>query len=281
MFQDLKEKWKVDWLQFTLIISTFAFGGSLCGYAGKKILSAFTIESGLGTVILYILIVCIIWPFSVLLISIPFGQFSFFKDYIQRILRRFSQTKQHSIAIFASGTGTNARKILEHFTNHPSVKIALIVSNKPTAGVLEIAKEYQVPTLIIDKERFFRGDTYLSDLSSAHIDFIVLAGFLWKIPSALIAAYPNKIVNIHPALLPKYGGKGMYGQFVHESVINAKEKESGITIHYVDDAYDHGSTIFQATCPVFPEDTPDELAKRIHALEHEHFATIIEQCLLK
>ena len=281
MFQDLKEKWKVDWLQFTLIICTFAFGGSFCGYAGKKILSALTIESGLGRVILYILIVCIIWPFSVLLVSIPFGQFSFFKDYIQRILRRFSQTKQNSIAIFASGTGTNARKILEHFANHPSIRIALIVSNKPNAGVLEIAKEYQVPALIIEKERFFRGDTYLSVLRSAHIDFIVLAGFLWKVPSALIAAYPNKIVNIHPALLPKYGGKGMYGQFVHEAVINAKERESGITIHYVDDAYDHGSTIFQATCPVLSEDTPDELAKRIHALEHAHFASIIEQCLLK
>ncbi len=279
MFQDLKEKWKVDWRQFTLIICTFIFGGSFCGYVGRKILAAFAVENGFGRIGLYVLIVCLIWPFSVLLISIAFGQFSFFKDYIQRIMRIFSKTPKKHIAIFASGTGSNARKILEHFTDHSSVSIALIVSNKATAGVLQIATEYQIPTLIIERERFFRGDTYLQDLRSAQIDFIVLAGFLWKIPTALIEAYPNKIVNIHPALLPKYGGKGMYGQLVHESVIEAKEKESGITIHYVDDKYDHGSILFQARCPVLETDTPDILAQKIHKLEHQHFSTVIEKLL--
>jgi len=194
-------------------------------------------------------------------------------------MRLFSTTKKQHIAIFASGTGSNTRKILEHFTHHPSVQIALIVSNKPGAGVLEIAKEYDIPTLIIEKERFFRGDTYLQEFRSAHIDLIVLAGFLWKIPAALIAAYPNKIINIHPALLPKYGGKGMYGQFVHESVIHAGEKESGITIHYVDDKYDHGSILFQAKCPVLETDTPGILAQKIHQLEHQHFPAVIEKLL--
>lgn len=186
---------------------------------------------------------------------------------------------KNNIAIFASGAGSNAKKIIEHFKNHNSVKIALIVSNKADAGVLQIAKESGIPGLIIEKERFFRGDAYLNELNAAQINFIVLAGFLWKIPSALIAAYPNKIINIHPALLPKYGGKGMYGHFVHEAVIDSKEKESGITIHYVDDKYDHGNIIFQTTCPVLPNDTPDDLANRIHVLEHEHYPKIVEKCL--
>ncbi|MDE3144484.1 MAG: phosphoribosylglycinamide formyltransferase [Bacteroidota bacterium] len=195
------------------------------------------------------------------------------------ILKTDPLNHKFNIAIFASGTGTNARKIIEHFINHNSVKIALVVSNKADAGVLQIAKEFRIPSLIIEKETFFRGNAYLNELHAAQINFIVLAGFLWKIPSALIAAYPNKIINIHPALLPKYGGKGMYGHFVHEAVIDSKEKESGITIHYVDDKYDHGNIIFQTTCPVLPNDTPDDLANRIHVLEHAHYPKIIEKCL--
>ena len=132
------------------------------------------------------------------------------------------------IAIFASGAGSNAEKIINHFANHPSIKISLIVSNKPGAGVLNIAKANQVPTLIIEKEKFFRGNAYVDELKQNRIDFIVLAGFLWKVPTALVKAYPKRIINIHPALLPKYGGKGMYGQFVHEAVLSAKEKESDV-----------------------------------------------------
>ena len=191
------------------------------------------------------------------------------------------------IAIFASGAGSNAQKIIQHFNknmdstaekqNLPSAEVALIVSNKPTAGVLWIAEKENIPTLIIDKERFFKGDGYVQELHEKQIDFIVLAGFLWKIPQALIDAYRNRIINIHPALLPKYGGKGMYGNFVHEAVVNAKEAESGITIHYVDEHYDNGDIIFQAQCPVHPFDTPEMLAERIHTLEHKHYPSVIEE----
>jgi phosphoribosylglycinamide formyltransferase-1 len=181
------------------------------------------------------------------------------------------------IAVFASGTGSNTKRIIEYFRNHPRIKIELIVSNKPDAGVLKIAEEENISSLIIEKEKFFRGNTYVDELKEKKIDFIVLAGFLWKIPSLLIKAYPDKIINIHPALLPKYGGKGMYGNRVHEAVISAREKESGITIHYVDDLYDHGKIIFQAKCLIVENDTAETLAQKIHALEHENFSRVIEQ----
>jgi len=183
------------------------------------------------------------------------------------------------IAVFASGSGSNAAKIIERFRHHQNIAVALIVSNKPGAGVLTIAAENNIPSLIIEKEKFFRGDAYVPELIEKEIDLIVLAGFLWKVPAALIKAFSNKIINIHPALLPGYGGKGMYGKFVHEAVLANKEKESGITIHYVDEVYDHGKIIFQATCIVKDNDTANSLAQRIHQLEHEHFPGIIEQTL--
>jgi phosphoribosylglycinamide formyltransferase 1 len=185
------------------------------------------------------------------------------------------------IAIFASGAGSNARQIIRHFRNHPNVRISLIVCNKPGAGVLQIAEDENIPTLMLEKEPFFRGDSYVGSLRGAGIDFIVLAGFLWKIPDTLIKAYPGKIVNIHPALLPKYGGKGMYGSHVHESVIAAGEKESGITIHYVDEYYDHGQPIFQAAVEIEPADTPETLAAKIHLLEHKYYPVVIEEILNK
>lgn len=169
---------------------------------------------------------------------------------------------------------------MEHFQHHASVEVALIVCNKPQAGVLQIAAAHKVDTLLIEKEPFFRGDAYVSLFREKKIDWIVLAGFLWKVPSALIKAFPHRIINIHPALLPKYGGKGMYGAHVHEAVIAAKEEESGITIHFVDEQYDHGDTIFQAACKVLADDTPETLAQRIHSLEHEHYPKVIEQLLL-
>jgi phosphoribosylglycinamide formyltransferase 1 len=185
------------------------------------------------------------------------------------------------LAIFASGAGSNAQKIIDHFRGHGSVKVSLIVSNKPGTGVLAIAEREGIDSLLIEKETFFRGDAYVELLKEKQIDFIVLAGFLWKVPEALIAAFSNKIVNIHPALLPKYGGKGMYGSHVHEAVIANKETESGITIHYVDGHYDHGDIIFQAKCVVSPDDTPESLAQKIHALEHANFPLIIEKVLLR
>lgn len=184
------------------------------------------------------------------------------------------------IAIFASGAGSNALKIIEHFCSGKSKEIAevsLIVCNRPGAAVLQIAEAAGIPTLLIDKERFFRGDGYVDILKEKNIRLIVLAGFLWKIPDNLLQAYPRAIINIHPALLPKYGGKGMYGHFVHQSVIDHQEPESGITIHYVDGHYDNGDIIFQARCPVKTNDTPDSLAKRVQKLEHQHFPKEIER----
>ena len=183
------------------------------------------------------------------------------------------------IAIFASGAGSNARQIIRHFAGSSKAKISLIVCNKPGAGILQIADKEGIPTLLIEKETFSKGDAYVPELKQRGIDLIVLAGFLWKIPPALIHAYPDRIVNIHPALLPDYGGKGMYGQHVHEAVIRNGEKESGITIHYVDELYDHGSIIFQASCPVLPGDSSESLAKRVQLLEHAHFPTVIESLL--
>ena len=181
------------------------------------------------------------------------------------------------IAIFASGAGSNAARIIEHFHNHKVAQVALVVCNKPGAGVIRIAEKADVPVLMIEKERFFQGDAYLPELKKSDISFIVLAGFLWKVPEAIVRAFPGQIVNIHPALLPKYGGKGMYGARVHEAVIAAGEKESGISIHYVNEIYDDGKTILQVACPIEPGDTPESLAARIHDLEHRHYPVIIEK----
>jgi formyltetrahydrofolate-dependent phosphoribosylglycinamide formyltransferase len=290
MFERLQKKWKVGGMQLALIISTFAIGGSLTGYAGKKIMNGLAVQQDWLWTVVYILLVTIIWPLAVIIISIPFGQFSFFLKYIRKIGGRIGIVRNKEpgagnqkplsslttqIAIFASGAGSNAQKIIDHFRNHPFVKIAFIVCNNPEAGILKIAEKENIPVLIIKKERFFRGDAYIKELEEKKIDLIVLAGFLWKIPDSLIKAFRDKIINIHPALLPKYGGKGMYGSAVHEAVIAAKEKESGITIHYVDELYDHGKIIFQAKCLVLEDDTADSLAQHIHALEHEHYARII------
>ncbi|MEO6612694.1 MAG: phosphoribosylglycinamide formyltransferase [Chitinophagaceae bacterium] len=199
------------------------------------------------------------------------------------------------IAVFASGAGTNTATIIDHFSTSPSqppspmeregltptVEIALIVCNNPKAGVLSIAAQKNIPSLVIDKERFFRGDAYLSLLKENEIDLIVLAGFLWKIPDSLIKEFPRRIINIHPALLPKFGGKGMYGDHVHNAVITNNEKQSGITIHYVDEHYDNGDIIFQAACPVTGSDTPGSLAKRIRQLEQEHYPRVIGELLSK
>lgn len=194
------------------------------------------------------------------------------------------QTSNHklqtiNVAIFASGAGSNAQKLIDHFRHHSQIKIALIVCNKPGAGVLTIAQKENIPAIIIEKEKFFRGNAYVDEIKQHKVDFIVLAGFLWKVPVALIKAFAQSIINIHPALLPNYGGKGMYGRFVHEAVIEAKEKESGISIHYVDELYDHGQLIFQARCTIEAGDTADSLAQKIHALEHEHYPQIVEKVI--
>ena len=183
------------------------------------------------------------------------------------------------LAIFASGNGSNAQNITEHFKGSETARVTLIISNRPGAYVLERAAALGVPSTVIPREQLTAENPaqLLALLQEHSIDFIILAGYLLKIPAALTETYKGKIINIHPALLPKFGGKGMYGHHVHQAVIDAAETQSGITIHLVDSNYDSGSTLFQATCPVFPTDTATSLAERIHSLEKEHFARIIEE----
>jgi phosphoribosylglycinamide formyltransferase-1 len=191
------------------------------------------------------------------------------------------------LAIFASGQGTNAREIIRYFHEeghlvlNRRVQICLIICNKTGAGILDIAKRAGIPVLLIEKEKFFRGSHYLDEFADSNISFIVLAGFLWKIPPELIRAYPDRILNIHPALLPAYGGKGMYGKAVHEAIIAASEHQSGITIHYVDELYDHGRIFFQASVKLSPEETAETLAEKIHILEHRHYPQQIARWLEK
>ena len=183
------------------------------------------------------------------------------------------------IAIFASGSGSNAENIANYFKGSDSVEISLILANNPEAYVLERAKKLRIESTVVTSKEFREADKVLEILQQRNIDFIVLAGFLLLVPAKLIEAYPGRIVNIHPALLPKHGGKGMYGDHVHEAVVAAGDKESGITIHLIDERYDCGTTFFQATCPVLPTDTPHDVAQKVHALEYEHFPHVIAEIL--
>jgi phosphoribosylglycinamide formyltransferase-1 len=188
-------------------------------------------------------------------------------------------TQKH-IAIFASGRGSNAQAIIDYFKNNRSIKVALIVTNNKTAGVIQIAKDNRIPFDIISPTELKEEETLIDLLELYQIDLIVLAGFLLLIPAYLVKAYPNKIINIHPALLPKYGGKGMYGTKVHETVLSNKETETGITIHYVNEKYDEGEYIAQYRCQVEPSDSAEVIAAKVHQLEHEHYPNVIEKLLL-
>ena len=179
------------------------------------------------------------------------------------------------IAVFASGSGSNAQRIAEYFEGKGLLEISAIYCNNPGAYVLERAKSLGIPTVLFNRIDFYNSSVISEDLKSRKIDWIILAGFLWLIPESILKAYPQRIINIHPALLPAYGGKGMFGMKVHESVIAAGEKQSGITIHHVNELYDEGDIIFQATCQVQPGDTPEMLAAKIHELEYEHFPVVI------
>ena len=188
-------------------------------------------------------------------------------------------SSQKHIAIFASGRGSNAQAIIDHFKNNPTIKVALIITNNKNAGVIQIAKENKIPFDIISSDELKEEETILDLLEVYQIDLIVLAGFLLLIPAYLVKAYPNKIINIHPALLPKYGGKGMYGMKVHEAVIINKETETGITIHYVNEKYDEGEYIAQFRCHVEPSDSAEMITSKVHHLEHEHYPRVIETLL--
>lgn len=180
------------------------------------------------------------------------------------------------IAIFASGAGSNAKILIEYFELHHHAQVTLVLCNNPAAGVLQIARDHGVEILLTDREHFSDAKTIVQHLRDRGIDLIVLAGFLWLIPKELVTAFPNRIVNIHPALLPKFGGKGMYGKHVHEAVIAAGEKETGITIHFVNEHFDEGAHIARFSCPVLPGDTAETLAKRVQELEHSHFAEVVD-----
>lgn len=181
------------------------------------------------------------------------------------------------IALFASGSGSNAENIINYFSKNRNFEFPVIISNKLDAFVHERAKKLHVPSFTFTRDDFSGGEKILELLNNYKIDYVVLAGFLLKIPKALVEAFPQKIINIHPALLPKYGGKGMYGHHVHQAVADAGDTESGITIHYVNAHYDEGNIIFQAKCPVLPTDTADTIAEKVHALEYEHFPKVIEE----
>jgi phosphoribosylglycinamide formyltransferase-1 len=184
-----------------------------------------------------------------------------------------------SIAIFASGSGTNAQNIIEYFKDNTEIEISLVLSNRNDALVLERARQFGVPTFTFDRVTFYETHDVLAVLMRHNIDLIVLAGFLWLVPKYLTEKYHGRIINIHPALLPKYGGKGMYGMRVHESVIGSGDNESGITIHYVNEKYDDGAIIFQAKCNIETGDTAQSLAQKIHLLEYKHFPVVIENLL--
>lgn len=185
------------------------------------------------------------------------------------------------IAIFASGSGTNAQNICEYFRDDKRINVKMILSNNPKAGVHERAERLNIPSIVFNKRQLYENGSVSTLLLNKKIDLIVLAGFLWLIPEELIKLFPNKIVNIHPALLPKYGGKGMYGMNVHKAVIKNKERFSGITIHFVNEQYDKGDIIFQERCDIELYNTPELLAQKIHSLEYEHFPKVIEDVLKK
>ncbi len=185
------------------------------------------------------------------------------------------------IVIFASGSGTNAENIIRYFSDSENVRVALVLSNKRNAGVLDRADKHDIEALYFNRKALYRSDIILNVLKSIGPDLIVLAGFLWKFPDNILRAFPDSVINIHPALLPKYGGKGMYGLNVHRAVTENRETTSGITIHYVNENYDEGAVIFQTETAVLPSDSPEDVAHKIHALEYEHFPKVIEKLLTK
>ncbi|HAH59524.1 MAG: phosphoribosylglycinamide formyltransferase [Lentimicrobiaceae bacterium] len=183
------------------------------------------------------------------------------------------------IAVFASGNGSNAENITRYFATSDLAKVEAIYCNNPKAHVIRRATNLKVPLVLFDREKFYASDVVLRDLQGRKIDLIVLAGFLWLMPGSITKAFSQKIVNIHPALLPSFGGKGMFGDNVHDAVIEAGERESGITIHLIDEVYDHGTILLQVKCKLSPDETPESLAKKIHQLEYEHYPKVIEQLL--
>lgn len=287
MFDKLKVKWRVSGVQFWLIMTTFAVTGSTTAWITRKITDWVGVEKySLGWWVLKLSILLIGYQILILFFGFLFGQFRFFWSYEKKILQKLGFLPKNTqktvlLAVFASGKGSNFEKIVNHFVRKPDIRVSLLVSNNPEAGALEIARRNNIPILVISREDFKHPGTLSGQLRESKIDYIILAGFLWKLPQVLIDAYRGKILNIHPALLPKFGGKGMYGSNVHEAVIAAGEKKSGISIHLVDEHYDNGDVVFRAECTVDENETPESLAEKIHLLEHAHFPGQIEKFIEK
>jgi formyltetrahydrofolate-dependent phosphoribosylglycinamide formyltransferase len=297
MIGSLKKHWNVNTRQVILILCTFAVTGTITAWLSKKVAEWLLLHPyGWAWWLSKIVVLIFGYQVIILIVGFCFGMFPFFWKYEKKILRRMglmekdvSTVPHHEdtssdspvrIAIFASGAGSNAQKIIDHFKEKTWARVALIICNNPGAGVLQIASKENIPVLMLEK-KIFAETGYTEEIKKYKIDFLVLAGFLWKVPETLIRNFQRKIINIHPALLPDFGGKGMYGHAVHAAVIAAGKKESGITIHYVDEQYDHGTIIFQARCPVDDNETAESLAQKIHALEHTFYPQQIESLLIQ
>ncbi len=289
MFNKLQQKWKVGGIQLFLILCTFAVTGSLTAFISERITNWVGFDENTlfaWKILLRLSILIFGYQFIILAVSFVFGQFRFFWNYEKKILTKMGFIKRKApkieafkLAIFASGKGSNAEKIIQYFDNEQLVKVSMIVCNNPEAGVLDIAKHHNIKTLVIDKKTFAQTEEYVQLLKNEGITHIILAGFLWKVPETMINGYRNKILNIHPALLPNFGGKGMYGDKVHEAVIASGQKETGITIHLVDEHYDNGTTVFQASVPIEDSDTESSIAQKVHSLEHLHYPRVIAEWL--
>jgi len=279
----LKQKWGVGNNQLFLILLNFSLTGTSTAWLSRMVTEWLLIKHySLAWWLIKFVILFAGYQILILFFGFLLGQFHFFWEYEKRILKKLGflkKTKQVlNVAVFASGSGSNFEKILSYFSKHPSINITLLVCNRSNAGVIQMAKNNNIKVLIIRNEEIDNSDT-LEKLQHEKINYLVLAGFLRKIPVNIIKAFPRRIINIHPALLPKFGGKGMYGSYVHDAVLKAGEKESGITIHFVDEQYDSGDIIFQTTCPISNVDTAESIAKKIQHLEHKYFATEIEKLI--
>lgn len=282
MLKILRKKWNVDGWPFFFILCTFGVTGTFTAWISKALSGWFHVDNYTMTWWLLKLIPLLIgYQIFLLMFGFCFGQFAFFWKFEKKLLTAMGILKKDNIekiAIFASGSGSNAQKIIEAFAGSEQIRVEMVISNNANAGVLQIAERNNIDTRIIRKGEEDEM-ALLKHLKRKRINYIVLAGYLWKVPDAFIKSYPARIINIHPALLPKFGGKGMYGLRVHDAVIKAGEMESGITIHFVDEVYDNGEIIFQEKVQVQPSDTAESLSKKIQALEHKHFPEVIRSVI--
>ena len=285
MFKNLQKKWNVSPKRLWVILAAFAIGGSLCGFLGKKIMAFTGIEKGVLYLACYIIVVTLSWPICVVLISSLLGEYPFFKNYLNNIYNKMiakSANNKYKIAVFASGGGSNAERIIKYFSNEieSQISVDLLVTNKITAGAITKAENHGVPFILINDQDLEVPTTLIQTLKNKKITHIVLAGFLKKIPKDILNIYPNRIINIHPALLPKYGGHGMYGNNVHKAVKKNGDTETGISIHLVNEVYDEGKLVFQTSCNIDVDDTAESIAQKVLLLEHTHFAPVIKDWIL-